>query len=181
MRRSLLAVALTLAFAANAGELKGVKMPDTAEVAGKTLKLNGMGLRTKVFFKVYVAGLYLEQTSKDGKEILSRDEVREMSLAMLRDVDRKAMGEAIVKAVEGNSGNIAAFKDRLDGLVASMADLKEGQVFKLTYVPGQGTKLTSPGAKEFSAPGKDFADALFGAWLGDKPVDGGLKDGVLGK
>jgi len=40
-------------------EVAGVKMPDTVTVEGKTLKLNGMGLRKKVMFKVYVAGLYL--------------------------------------------------------------------------------------------------------------------------
>lgn len=181
MRRSLLALCLSLSLAAHAGELKGVKMPDTTEVEGKTLKLNGMGLRTKVVFKVYVAGLYLEQTSKDGKEVLARDEARVMSLAMLRDVDKKGMVEAIMKGVEANTANLAPIKERLDGLAASMADLKEGHVFRLTYVPGKGTTLTSPGAKEFTAPGKDFADALFAAWLGDKPVDGGLKDGVLGK
>jgi hypothetical protein len=29
--------------------------------------------------------------------------------------------------------------------------------------------------------GKDFSDALFSVWLGTNPVDGSLKDGMLGK
>ena len=29
--------------------------------------------------------------------------------------------------------------------------------------------------------GKDFADALFAIWLGEHPVDDGLKQGLLGK
>ena len=30
-------------------------------------------------------------------------------------------------------------------------------------------------------PGKDFADAMFAVWLGAKPADAGLKEGMLGK
>ena len=53
-----------------AGEVAGVKMADTVSVEGKTLKLNGMGLRKKVVFKVYVAGLYLETPSPAGEAIM---------------------------------------------------------------------------------------------------------------
>jgi len=48
------------------GEVSGVTLPDTVAFEGKTLKLNGMGLRKKVVFKVYVAGLYLETPTKDA-------------------------------------------------------------------------------------------------------------------
>ena len=71
-------VALSVAFAlglaaeaAAAKELAGATMPDTLTVAGKTLKLNGMGLRKKAIFKVYVGGLYLEAPSKDAAAILA--------------------------------------------------------------------------------------------------------------
>ncbi len=46
-------VALPLRPAA-AKELAGVNMPDTVSIGGKTLKLNGLGLRKKAIFKVYV-------------------------------------------------------------------------------------------------------------------------------
>ena len=57
---------LALGSAAPAAELAGVTMPDTDTVEGKTLKLNGLGLRKKMVFKVYVAGLYLE-TPVEGR------------------------------------------------------------------------------------------------------------------
>jgi len=41
-----------------AAELAGATLPDTLAVGG-TLKLNGLGLRKKAVFKVYVGGLYL--------------------------------------------------------------------------------------------------------------------------
>ena len=60
-RTASLALLLALAAvpASSAREVAGVTLPDTVSVEGKTLKLNGAGLRTKVVFKVYVAGLYL--------------------------------------------------------------------------------------------------------------------------
>ena len=35
--------------------------------------------------------------------------------------------------------------------------------------------------KEMTIPGKDFADALFSAWLGTKPVNATLKLELLGE
>ena len=61
-----LAVVLAGATVAQAKELAGVTMPDTLSVGGKTLKLNGLGLRKKAIVKVYVGGLYLETPSKDA-------------------------------------------------------------------------------------------------------------------
>ena len=58
-----LAVAAATAFAA---DVAGVKLPDTVEVDGKTLKLNGAGVRKKFVAKVYVAALYVETPSKDA-------------------------------------------------------------------------------------------------------------------
>ena len=57
-------------------EIAGVKVPDTVTAEGKTLKLNGAGLRTKLMFKVYVASLYLETPSKDSAAIVSSDQVK---------------------------------------------------------------------------------------------------------
>ena len=74
MRKSLISFALVLfvsfsATAANAASLAGVTLPDSQQVAGKNLVLNGLGLRSKMMVKVYVAGLYLEQKSSDPNAI----------------------------------------------------------------------------------------------------------------
>ena len=62
-----LAVLLILAILpvapAQAAELGGVELADTATVGDQTLVLNGLGLRKKAIFKVYVGGLYLPKKS----------------------------------------------------------------------------------------------------------------------
>ena len=59
-----------------AAELAGATLPDTLSAGDKTLKLNGLGLRKKAMFKVYVGGLYLESPSKDAGRILASDQAR---------------------------------------------------------------------------------------------------------
>ncbi len=181
LRRALL-VSMLFAFPAFAKELKGVKMPDTLDVGGKTLKLNGMGLRTKAIFKVYVAGLYLEETTQDPSVILSKDQTRQVEMYMMRDLEKGKIVEAIQAGFEKNNGDkMGVLKDRLAKFVAVVPDLKEGQSLKLTYVPGKGTTIKGGAGAEATVEGKDFADALFSVWLGKTPVDDDLKNGMLGK
>jgi hypothetical protein len=52
-------------------EVSGVSMPEVASGDNKELRLNGMGLRTKFFIKIYVAGLYLGHKEKDAAKILA--------------------------------------------------------------------------------------------------------------
>ena len=59
-RRTLVAAGLlaaALPWTAQAVEVAGVNVEPTAKVAGKELKLNGAGIRTRVIVKVYVMGL----------------------------------------------------------------------------------------------------------------------------
>ena len=44
-------------------DIEGVKFEPTAQVGGQALVLNGAGLRTRAFFKVYAAGLYVPEKS----------------------------------------------------------------------------------------------------------------------
>jgi hypothetical protein len=163
-----------------AGELAGVTMADSIQVDDKTLTLNGMGLRTKFVFQVYVAGLYLEHPSKDAQAILRADAIRRVDLVMKRDLDRRRIIEGLVSGIEANTADQGkGVKERLAKFTAAIVDLKERQTLSIVYVPGQGTRIEGlPGA--FVAEGKDFADAVFGSWLGSRPVDEAVKKGMLG-
>lgn len=179
--RLLLLAAMLAAVPSVAKEKFNVKMPDAMEIAGKQVKLNGMGLRTKFIVRVYVAGLYVEHPTREAEKILAADEVRSVQLKMLRNLEKNAVADAIVAGFEKNSKKqLPALKDRLDKLTAGMKDLKEGELFTLTYVPGKGTTVKG-GGSETTVPGKDFADALFAVWLGADPVEAALKRGMLGE
>lgn len=179
MHRYLLLAALIAAPAFSA-ELQGVKVPDTLTVEGKTLQLNGQGLRVKIVFKVYVASLYLEHPSRNAADILKADEVRRVEMHMLRNLDKKAIVEAIEEGFKKNSADsMPALKERLAKFTEKVTDVKEGSTLVIQYVPGKGT-IIEGGKDAYLAEGKDFADALFSVWIGGKPVDEELKKGMLG-
>ena len=181
--RKTIAILAGLAVAAVvvAGEVAGVKMPDTVSVEGKTLKLNGIGLRKKVVFKVYVAGLYLESPSKDAAVVIASDQVKRVQLSVLRSLKAAQVTEAIAEGFEKNSkAQMGALKDRLSKFNAMFADVVEGDQILMTYVPGKGTLVSVKGAEKGSVEGKDFADALFSVWLGPNPVQEDLKKALLG-
>lgn len=179
-----LALALTFTLPARAAEVSGVKLPETVTVEGKTLKLNGAGVRSKLIFKVYVGALYLEETSNSTQAILASDTARQTQMIMLRDLEKKQVVDAIREGFEhNNKAQLPALRERLNTLEANMpAKLKEGDRLSISYVPGKGTVIHSTGlaGKEVFIEGKDFADALWSVWLGAKPVDSSLKDRMLG-
>jgi hypothetical protein len=166
--RSVALALLLAALPASALEISGVKVPESIQVEGKTLVLNGAGLRTKSFLKVkvYVAGLYVTQRSTDAAAIVALDAPKVIRMTLMRD------------GVESNSPTqVVPLAPKLKQVEdAFPAEFKEGQVLSVTYVPGQGTTVGVEGAKGVTVEGKDFADALFRIWLGPKPTDGGLED-----
>jgi Chalcone isomerase-like len=194
MRRRLLA-ALTLAMSmalaaplamAQATELEGVKLEPAAQVGGAALMLNGAGLRTRAIFKVYVAGLYVPQKSADAAALLAQKGPRRFSITMLRNVDAESFAGALNDGLRANHSDaqFAAFKPQIDALNANLkavGEAKKGDVIHIEYLPETGTRVTLNGQPKGSAiPGEDFYTAVLRIWLGDKPVDGGLKKGLLG-
>src|SRR6476646_6538039 len=156
-KRTWLSVLTLLAFASASLALAvaGVNMPPTANVEGKTLHLNGAGLRTKVVFKVYVAGLYLETPSKDAAAVISSDQVKQMELALLRSLDHSKITEAITEGFEKNSKiQLAGVKARLDRLNSMIPNVEKGDRITLTYVPGKGTIVSAKNVEKGVIEGK---------------------------
>jgi hypothetical protein len=167
--------------AVQARDLSGVSMPETVNVEGKTLRLNGMGVRREVvFIKEYVIALYLEKPTTRGEVAVQSDAAKRVVLTMLRDVSQDMFVEAIESGIMRNSApDMPRLRARLDQLEQAVPDLKKGDVIDLTWLPGDGTVVRGHG-KSLTIPGKDLADAMFSIWLGPNPVEASLKRDLLG-
>lgn len=179
-----LALVMLPARPASAGEKAGVKMPDTIEVAGKQLKLNGMGLREATWLKVdvYVAGLYVENLSSDPGAILRTPQVKRLVLRFVRDVDRGDILKAWHEGFKGNATvKLSEIQSQMDQLDRMMGDFDDGSTLAFTDVPGTGVSVEVNGVLKGVLKGDDFARSLFAIWLGPKPPSGALKTGLLGK
>jgi hypothetical protein len=173
---------LLLALPAGAGTLAGVTLPDKAEVGGQSLALNGMGLRSKFFIKVYVGGLYLAQKEKAPAKIVAADAPRRMVMHFLYDVTKEQMCEAWNEGLSENTPNASAeVKKNFTTLCGWMEPIKKGNRIVLTYVPGEGTQVEVNGKAKGTVEGKATADAILNTWIGPKPGPGGdFKKAVLG-
>lgn len=166
-----------------AGTLKGVTMKDSIELEGQNLVLNGMALRKKFVFKVYVAGLYLPQKENSGKKILTADTPRHIIMHWLRGVGTGKINDAWMEGLEDNTPNASAdLKAKFKTLCDYMEEVKDGNRTIFTYIPGKGTTVSTNGKVKGVIEGKDFADALFACWIGPEPGPGeGFKEDLLGK
>ena len=126
-----------------AGQLEGVPLADTVKAGEKMLKLNGLGLRKKAVFKVYVGGLYLETPSKDSGAILASDQAKAIRLHFLRDLTKAQLVEAFQEGFDANAKEAAAQKAAFDKMLALVPDVKTGSTLTFTYLPGKGTTCKS--------------------------------------
>jgi Chalcone isomerase-like len=165
-----------------AATLAGVNLPDTTTVGGKTLVLNGLGLRTEFMVKVYVAGLYLEHKSTDASGIVKADAPKKIVMQMLHDASKKQMTDAFDESFKDNAPDAeTAIKSDIDKFLAALEPVKVGQQMVFTYVPGTGTTFAINGTDKLTIAGPAFDEAIFSVWLGPKPPTSSLKKGMLGQ
>lgn len=184
-------LALGLAFGqaglAQAAEVAGVKLEETVKVAGKELKLNGAGVRTRFVVKVYVLALYLSEKKDSAAGVLDSSGPRRFTLTMMREVTGDELGQAFMAGITANTdkaerskfvNQLAQFGDAF----VNIPQAKKGDVVTVDWVPDTGTVMHFNG-KPQGEPMKDIAfyNAILKIWLGDKPVDSSLKPALLGK
>ena len=177
-----LGLAAALAPPAAAGELAGVTLPDRETAGGRELALNGMGLRSKLFIKVYVGGLYLPERQTSAERVLEADAPRVMVMHFLYGVSKDQMCDAWNEGLEDNTPNAPAEVERdFQTLCGWMEAIEKGEQMRFTYVPGTGTTVAVKGRDKGTIAGKAFADALLACWIGPDPGPGeGFKKALLG-
>jgi len=167
---------------ASAAEISGVKLPDQVTVAGKSLKLNGAGLRQATILKVnvYAAGLYLEKPSGDGETIANSDQAKSIEMVFMRDVSAKQMAEAFGEGFDKNCvAGCTELKPDLGKLQGLMKDMKKGETMAIHFSPS-GVEVMIRGQKVGSVGDKAFSHQLIRCWIGKNPPNSGLKEGLLG-
>lgn len=166
--------------------VEGVTLAPSVEIDGSTLQLNGAGLRKRAFFKVYVAALYVPQTSTSPATLIAQRGPRRVAITMLRDVGADAFSDALTDGLKANlpEAEFAGFKPQVDALKAifkTVGEAKKGDLIHFEFTPAAGTRVLVNGQPRGAAiAGEDFFAAVLRIWLGDKPVDDDLKKGLLG-
>lgn len=160
----------------------GVTLPEKHKAFGVDLVLNGMGVRTVSVFNIqaWVGGLYVEKRTKNPDEVLSPERTKMVVMTFLTDTTRERMIESIRNATDTLPANMKKIVHKhLPDMERRLPEPKKG--VRLEYAYGQGRlEMRHLGKVVGSWSDPEFATAMFGAWLGAKPVDSGLKQGLLG-
>ena len=149
---------------------------------GEAAHLNGIGLRTKLIFKVYVAGLYAEVPSKNAAQMITSDQIRQVKMVMLRDLGAarlpklwrmgsKATTRAQMLCTPGPAGKIHCS--------ASGPQERTGTAHHVRS--WEGNDALQQRRSPVTVPGKDFAGRFVLVWLWKRiAVYDGLKKVIMG-
>lgn len=177
---------LTAALSAPATALtvEGVDLPDTYSAMDTELKLNGAGTRSKWFMDLYIGGLYVPETIDDGQAIINADEPQAITLHIISGmITSDKMKSATLEGFENSTGgDLSAIQGDVDTFLDVFSEeIKDGDVFDLVYLPGEGVRVLKNGEERATIGDLEFKKALFGIWLSDEPAQEDLKEKMLGQ
>ena len=185
MKNLLLLLVIALSFQVNAQmTLNDVTLPATLNYSNTELSLNGGGIRTKLIFKLYTAGLYLQENSSNATTILNSNEPMAIRMVITSSkINSDNMSEAIREGFDKSTdGNTSAIEDNIDVLIETFSKeaIVPGDIFDLVYIPGKGVMAYKNSKLKSTISDLSFKKALYGIWLSDNPISSGLKDDLLG-
>ncbi|MBW1615311.1 MAG: chalcone isomerase family protein [Deltaproteobacteria bacterium] len=165
---------------ANSATVANVVLPDTYEVDGYFLDLNGTALRKKLIIKVYAGGFY------------APFKITKLEQAINPEIPKAIRMHFIYKSVPGDKirkiyANVYE-KDRFDYKNSETAqtflnffsfEIKKGDTLDLVF-PGNGDIRVVYNSKVIgSVNSADLCDATLKAYFGANSISG-LKEGLLG-
>jgi hypothetical protein len=176
---------LMIPLLAQAEELKGIKVGETAMLGNQSLVLNGAGIRSKFIVDVYVVSLYLTHKLNTVEAVFSDKGAKRIELHMLRDVKSSLFYNGLNVSIMANQTEedmktLDPKVNELNNIIQSIPELKKDGTVVLDYWPGVGTKVVINGEAKGTIEGDDFYQALLKIWLGEHPVNRHLKEVLLG-
>ena len=165
------AAAALMSSVADARVVANVELAETVQVEGRELRLKRAALKEKMWFDVFVWGLYMESDAKTAQEALAKPCAKRLHITLKRNLKREQLVENIRHTL-GTARSMQSEEMRagLEQFIGALSDVRKGEDLLITYVPGQGTYVTGKVREDAFIAGKPFADALFAAWLERNPL-----------
>lgn len=163
-----------------AKEFKGVQMDDQLQIAGTTLKLNGMGLRRAFsMFDVYVGGLYLAEKSNDTEAILKSTTPKHIVLHFKRYLEKDKLKDAWEEGFMKNAEKGYTYSPDLRKVNDLMSNMSKDDKMSFTFFTDRVDVVVKDREVQ-SIPGAEFSRTMLKVFI-NNPPDADLKKGLLGK
>lgn len=156
---------------------------DTIIIAEKKLKLNGVGNRKYLWYRVITGGLYLERPTNDPRIVIESEQIKSLhehfrpakvqATWIRRGVLRLFTKHNPKELVEKHKENIDKFASWFD------KEARKGTKAIITYMLGNGLTLEYDGELKGTIPGREFARMYFRSIFGEE-ADKKTKEEFLG-
>lgn len=166
--------------------VEGARYESSIVVGGQPLALNGVGVRKRFLFDIYVGGLYVEKKANRTEELVNQPGPKRVALRFLRDVEGELFVNSLHVGLKANhtEAELARWQRQVDTLtttIKTIALARRGDTVYFDFTPQDGTRVSVNGVTRGPLiPGGDFYAAVLRVWLGETPADAGLKKGMLG-
>jgi hypothetical protein len=184
----------------------GHSFESAAKIDGRPYALVGLGVRKKVMIKVYAMALYVDEAEgrhgfpalvsraggSDHAKLTNGDHAqsfvmwgtfgKQAVLHFVRDVDAGKIRSAFQDGLEDELSDKAP-ADIKQGAQAFLAmfdkDMKEGQEIVLRTTADGKIEAEVAGSKKSGPQSPRLARAVWGIWLGPKPISADLRRGLV--
>ena len=180
------AFALCLAVPAMAQDVAEPKSGTRFAVKDGSESLLGVGLRKKSIAKVYAVGLYVADSALSGtlkgkavtpelyQEIVKGDFKKKIVMKFLRDVSADQIRGGFRDALKGAG-------EKSEVWIGYFTDIRSGQECVIAWTPGVGLETKVGGLGNPPLNDKVLASAVFGMWIGDKPIQDDIKRDLVAR
>lgn len=181
------AVAAVAGIASGAGAATkgGITVPDTMTVAGTTLQLNGMGVRsfTVLHIRGYVGALYLPKKTTSAEAALSEPGPKALFMQFVRGASKQKVHDLYVDSSRNYCAGhscTAADQAAFETLLGTVRDVKPGDRTGF-IVTGDGVQVMFNNTEVTRIADPAFGRTILDSDLGSTPPSAELRDGLLGK
>lgn len=166
--------------------VEGARYDQSIVLGGQPLVLNGVGVRKRFVFDIYVGGLYVAKKAARTEELVGQPGPKRVALRFLREVEGDLFVNSLHVGLKANHteaelGRWTTQVETLTTTIKTIALARRGDTVYFDYTPQDGTRVSVNGVTRGPLiPGEDFYAAVLRVWLGEQPADAGLKKGMLG-
>ena len=175
----LCAVLFATSAAANSVTERGERFDRVVEESGQRYTLLGSGVFRYMIWTAY-AGAYYQLEGESEPQPLS-DVPRRLELAYFHEIAAEDFAEATEKTLS-DSLTLYEFnqvKENLAQLNQQYRDVVPGDRYLLSW-DGEQLRLALNGETLYEDSSAEFASAMFGIWLGERPLGEDFRDALLG-
>ncbi len=146
-----------------------------------TLSLRGVGVKTIFMLRVFIAGLYLKPDCT-ADQAMSGDQPKYLSVKFYVKIPGREFTKYTIANMRPNltTAEFEEVKSLFKRMGELFPDINKGDELVLDYEPGVGTAFVHNGKERGVIEGELFAKAIFGTWIGPRPIDHIIKAQVLG-